>query len=126
MFTSAAGYELIVDAYECAAERLATPTHIREVMTALIDDLQLHPVAEPVWHRFGEPGGISGAILLAESHLTVHTFPERRYAAFNVYHCGRQLEWPWHHRLRELLGCERVSVRTVARGHERLCTADAS
>lgn len=39
-------------------------------------------------HRFGADGGVTGVALLAQSHITVHTWPERNYAAFDVFMCG--------------------------------------
>lgn len=39
-------------------------------------------------HAFGSGGGVTGVVLLAESHITVHTWPERDYAAFDVFMCG--------------------------------------
>lgn len=39
-------------------------------------------------HHFTPNGGISGVVVLAESHISVHTWPERDYAAFDVFMCG--------------------------------------
>ncbi|MCY4013315.1 MAG: adenosylmethionine decarboxylase [Gammaproteobacteria bacterium] len=39
-------------------------------------------------HRFGADSGVTGVALLAQSHITVHTWPERNYAAFDVFMCG--------------------------------------
>lgn len=39
-------------------------------------------------HGFGAGRGVTGVALLAESHITVHTWPERGYAAFDVFMCG--------------------------------------
>ena len=39
-------------------------------------------------HRFTPSGGISGVAVLAESHITVHTWPERDYAAIDIFMCG--------------------------------------
>ena len=39
-------------------------------------------------HHFTPSGGISGVAVLAESHISVHTWPERNYAAFDVFMCG--------------------------------------
>jgi len=39
-------------------------------------------------HGFGDAGGVTGVALLAESHITVHTWPEHGYAAFDVFMCG--------------------------------------
>ena len=39
-------------------------------------------------HHFTENDGISGVLVLAESHISVHTWPEHRYAAFDIFMCG--------------------------------------
>ena len=39
-------------------------------------------------HHFTANGGISGVAVLAESHISVHTWPEKNYAAFDVFMCG--------------------------------------
>jgi S-adenosylmethionine decarboxylase len=40
------------------------------------------------FHRFGDEGGITGVVLLAESHISVHTWPESRFAAADIFMCG--------------------------------------
>ncbi len=40
------------------------------------------------FHKFGEQGGVTGVLILAESHITVHTWPEHHYAAFDIFMCG--------------------------------------
>ena len=40
------------------------------------------------FHQFGGHGGITGVLILAESHITVHTWPENDYAAFDIFMCG--------------------------------------
>ena len=40
-------------------------------------------------HEFTDSGGISGVAVLAESHIAVHTWPERKFAAFDIFMCGR-------------------------------------
>ena len=40
-------------------------------------------------HRFAENGGVSGVAVLAESHISIHTWPEIGFAAFDVFMCGR-------------------------------------
>ena len=40
-------------------------------------------------HRFTDGGGISGVAVLAESHISVHTWPERGFAAFDIFMCGQ-------------------------------------
>ena len=40
-------------------------------------------------HQFTDSGGVSGIAVLAESHISVHTWPERNFAAFDVFMCGK-------------------------------------
>jgi S-adenosylmethionine decarboxylase len=40
-------------------------------------------------HHFGEGAGVTGVALLAESHISIHTWPERAYAAIDIFMCGR-------------------------------------
>lgn len=39
-------------------------------------------------HQFGEGGGVSGILVLAESHISIHTWPERDFAAIDIFMCG--------------------------------------
>lgn len=39
-------------------------------------------------HQFGEGGGVSGVVVLAESHISIHTWPERAFAAIDIFMCG--------------------------------------
>ena len=50
-------------------------------------------VMESAFHRF-EPQGVSGTVILAESHLSIHTWPEKGYAAMDFYTCGDHTD-PW-------------------------------
>lgn len=40
-------------------------------------------------HHFGEGAGVTGVAMLAESHISIHTWPERAYAAIDIFMCGR-------------------------------------
>ncbi|MBA4537089.1 S-adenosylmethionine decarboxylase proenzyme [Bacillus aquiflavi] len=44
-------------------------------------------IREVVFHKFA-PQGVSGVVIISESHLTIHTFPEHGYASIDVYTCG--------------------------------------
>ena len=62
------------------------------------------------------PGGITALCLLTESHLSLHTYPEKGVATINLYCCRPRPAWDWERRLRELLGARQVSVRLAVRG----------
>lgn len=110
------GSEWLVDAHGCSADALRSQARLEAVFQAIVADLGLHPLAPATWHVFPEPGGLTGLLLLSESHLACHTFPERGFAAFNLYCCRERQEWGWAQRLAELIGATRVDVRLVKRG----------
>jgi S-adenosylmethionine decarboxylase len=112
---STAGREWIVDAHGCDPARLADLPSLEALFARIVAELRLTPVADPVWHVFPGPGGITGLVPLAESHLTVHTFPEHGSACLDLFCCRERPAWPWEERLRELLGAATVTVRSVER-----------
>jgi S-adenosylmethionine decarboxylase len=110
------GIEWLVDAHGCAPGPLRSREALSAVFDRIVSEVGLRPAAPAVWHVFPGEGGVTGILLLTESHLTCHTFPEHGYAGFNLYCCRPRAEWPWEDRLREALSATRVSVRSFARG----------
>jgi S-adenosylmethionine decarboxylase len=110
------GTEHVVDAAGCDPEALRSLPRLQRLFAEIHQDLDLRPVAPPVWHVFPGEGGITGLVLLSESHLTIHTYPENGRAAINLYCCRPSVEWTWEPRLGDLLGARRVDVRILRRG----------
>ncbi|WP_274424018.1 adenosylmethionine decarboxylase [Chelativorans sp. YIM 93263] len=80
-----AGAHLIVDLFE--AERLDDIAYIESTLRdcvqaagATLLHIHLHP--------FEPNGGVSGVAVLAESHISIHSWPERNYAALDIFMCG--------------------------------------
>lgn len=82
----------------------------------MIVELGLKIVGAPQWHTFPAPGGVTGLALLSESHLAIHTFPEHRFAALNLYSCRERPQPDFVPLLRRHLGAGEVTVREVVRG----------
>lgn len=82
-----AGEHMLVDLDGCPSEMLADCGAIEAV-------LRQAAVATGAtilfghFHHFGEGSGVTGVLVLAESHVTVHTWPERNFAAIDVFVCG--------------------------------------
>lgn len=106
-----------MEAFGCDAERLTSVDALQRLFDVAVQELALHPVGAAVWHQFPSPGGITGLWLLAESHLTVHTFPEFGSACINLFCCTPRLGWEWPTRLADLLGATAVQVRSVTRAY---------
>lgn len=117
MTVAPVGTEWVVDAYGCDQSRLASLQTLERLFAMIVRELELTPVGAPAWHVFPGAGGITGILLLSESHLACHTFPERGFAALNLYSCHDVAEWPWADGLREAIGAATVIVRTVPRGN---------
>ncbi len=110
------GTEWIIDAVDCEADILRDPEKIRAVFARVIKDLHLKTIGEENWHKFGGEGGVTGLIMLTESHLACHTYPEHRIATFNLYCCRKRPEWDWENNLREMIGAENVRITKIQRG----------
>jgi S-adenosylmethionine decarboxylase len=110
------GTEWLVDARGCDAERLRDRGALEPLLQRIIQELDLHVVGAPAWHQFGGPGGLTALVLLTESHLALHTYPERRAATLNLYCCRPRAAFAWGDALRAALGAADVSVRVVDRG----------
>lgn len=110
------GTEWIVDASGCDAEALRSSKRIIEVSQQLIKDLQLKPLGEQQWHIFGGEGGVTGLIMLTESHIACHTYPEVGIATFNLYCCRTRPEWNWHENLSRMIGAKQVNISKIERG----------
>ncbi|MDE4139281.1 MULTISPECIES: adenosylmethionine decarboxylase [Rhodobacterales] len=68
-------------------------------------------------HKFS-PQGVSGVAVLAESHISVHTWPEIGYGAFDVFMCGDAEPWRAVDVLKEAFATDHVEVRELLRGEE--------
>lgn len=111
------GREWIVEAYGCDPVRLGDLGALQSLFHAAVAEIALHPVADAQWHQFPAPGGITGMLMLAESHLTVHTFPEHASLCVNLFCCTPRPAWLWEARLAEHVGASDVRVRTVERAY---------
>ena len=67
-------------------------------------------------HRFGKNQGISGVAVLAESHISVHTWPERNYMAFDIFMCGDTSPELAAEFLVKKFNPQRKKIKTIKRG----------
>jgi S-adenosylmethionine decarboxylase len=113
------GTEWLVEAFDCEAARLCDIEILRAFFARLVDDLNLKTIGTGVWHKFdGAGGGVTGLLMLTESHIACHTYPEHKTATFNLYCCRARREWNWEENLKELLGARNVKIQKIERGSE--------
>jgi S-adenosylmethionine decarboxylase len=87
------GLHLIGDLYGCQGDDqyFFDAGLLRDHCVALVRAAGLTVVGE-YFHQFGENGGVTGAVVLAESHLAIHTWPEKRYVTIDVYVCNYTMD----------------------------------
>jgi len=83
------GSQVVLDLYECATPHL---DDLDWVKRTLVDAARAAgaTIVQTVFHKFA-PWGISGVVVIAESHLAIHIWPENRYAAVDVFTCGENV-----------------------------------
>ncbi len=84
------GKHYLVDFLGCDPESLRFVARTRELFLQAAREARATLVAE-AFHQF-EPEGVSGVLLIAESHLSVHTWPEEGFAAVDIFTCGEEMD----------------------------------
>ena len=80
------GSHLLVELYGCNEDSLRLETTVGTAMRDAAVESEATVVAES-FHEF-KPWGVSGAVIIQESHYTIHTWPEHGYAAVDLFYCG--------------------------------------
>lgn len=83
---NALGRHLLVELYDCDREAINDLDLIRDAMLKAAIDCGAVILGNS-FHRFS-PQGVSGVVVIAESHISIHTWPEYGYAAVDVFTCG--------------------------------------
>ncbi|NLY29298.1 MAG: S-adenosylmethionine decarboxylase proenzyme [Firmicutes bacterium] len=90
---NALGRHVLCEAYGCDPKVLDDKDQVENIMV----QAALHAgaeVREVAFHKFA-PQGVSGVVVISESHLAIHTWPEYEYAAIDVFTCGHTVD-PWN------------------------------
>jgi len=110
------GQHLLVEYYNCNPEILDDVAGIEKHM----NDAALAcgaTIVQSTFHRF-QPWGVSGVVVIAESHLAIHTWPEYGYASVDLYTCGEDIQPDAaYHFLKEALQAELTETQFLKRGN---------
>ncbi|HNW46052.1 MAG TPA: adenosylmethionine decarboxylase [Thermotogota bacterium] len=112
----ALGKHLIAEFYDCDAETLNDVHKVEERMksAALVAGAC---IVDSSFHQFS-PYGISGVVVISESHLSIHTWPEYGYAAVDVFTCGDHVDpWVAFDFLKKAFGAQRFLIDEYQRGN---------
>jgi len=111
----ALGRQILVEFYECNDSVLNDVAHIESILL----DATRASGASIISHKFHKfsPHGVSGMVVIAESHVAIHTWPEYAYAAVDIFTCGDTID-PWiiQEHLKEHFESRNTSAMEMKRG----------
>ena len=110
-----AGTHLLADFYGIAPDQLTDCAHIDALLRAGAEAAGAR-ILHSHFHSFGEAMGVTGVVLLAESHISIHTWPEFGFAAADIFMCGEAQPKLALDVMIAALGPASSIVQTIARG----------
>ncbi len=111
----AIGCHIIAEFSHCNPETLTDLNLIKDIMVKAALEAKAE-IKETAFHRF-TPQGVSGVVVIAESHLAIHTWPELGYAAIDIYTCGETTDpWAACRFVADHLEAQDLSISEVKRG----------
>ena len=106
---------MLVELHGCKEALLNDPAALKQLLLEAVRRGQ-GTIVTDVFHTFN-PHGVSGVIVIAESHVAIHTWPEHGYAAVDIFSCGTKLD---HGVIRDWIaagmGASDVECRELTRG----------
>ncbi|MBN2332366.1 MAG: S-adenosylmethionine decarboxylase proenzyme [Deltaproteobacteria bacterium] len=111
----ALGRHLLVEFFDCDPKRLDDTAQVEKWMEEAARRAGA-TIVQSVFHRF-QPHGVSGVVVIAESHLAIHTWPEYGYAAVDLFTCGATVD-PWiaHEILKDAFAAGNWATKELMRG----------
>jgi S-adenosylmethionine decarboxylase len=111
----ALGKQILVELYDCASYILNDRNRIERVTKEAVQ-LSGATIIATTFHTFS-PFGVSGVVVIAESHVAIHTWPEYGYAAVDIFTCGDSIDpWAIKKYLKKELVSKNSSVMELKRG----------
>lgn len=118
------GEQVTIDGYGGDPDLLNSEEAISSALDDLCEALHMHPLITPVVisapdNHIKDPGGWSGFVIIAESHISIHTFPRRRFLTADVYTCRNGIDQDFVATFfKEKFGLESVEKHFIKRGLE--------
>ena len=85
------GNHLIIEGFDCNSEKIDDENLIKNVLEELVQKFELYKLSEPVVVRAEprgtDPGGVTGMVLISQSHISIHTYPKKKWVAMDIFSC---------------------------------------
>lgn len=118
------GPHLTLDLYECDKDKLNDRDYVYKILNEMPEMLGMHKFSAPQLTEIPaqpnsfDKGGLTGFVILVESHLSIHTFPGDRFASFDIFSCKYFSEDNATKYLMEKLGAKKVELNRLERGRD--------
>ncbi|MDX1590799.1 MAG: adenosylmethionine decarboxylase [Balneolaceae bacterium] len=111
----ALGKQILVEFYDCDQAKLNDVAFIENSLITATEASNATIISHN-FHKFS-PYGVSGVVVIAESHVAIHTWPEYNYAAVDIFTCGDTIEpWTIQEKLKEFFESKNISSMEMKRG----------
>ena len=116
------GVHLLFDGYSANPILLSDKTHLKNILVELPKEMNMNTISEEVVVEVGQlnekdPGGLSGFVMIAESHISFHTFPARGFVTADIYTCQNEIDsTKYEQYLAEAFGTDDYDCKTFPRG----------
>ncbi|MCS7140423.1 MAG: adenosylmethionine decarboxylase [Candidatus Nezhaarchaeota archaeon] len=109
------GRHIIIELYSCPPNLINDEAFIKNVMIEAVKVANGN-VCGAFFHKFN-PQGLTGVVIISESHISIHTWPEYGYAAVDVFTCGERMDpWKAYNYIVKNLKPSNVNVLEIKRG----------
>lgn len=110
------GFHIIIDAFNCKSSILNDAKELENQLNLTAERLEM-TVLNRYFYSF-QPYGVTGTLVLSTSHMSIHTWPEKNYAAIDIYTCGTKNPFLEVQNVLNFLGADYAVVHDVSRGEE--------
>jgi len=109
------GAHYLVELSECDISLINSESHLRERLLEAIGQSGARIIRD-VFHSFS-PHGVTGVVVIAESHVSIHTWPEHGYAAVDIFTCSEKMRMPeLIEAIKLITGSFKVVITKIDRG----------
>ena len=114
-FENGVGRHFLIELYDCETSKLDDEKFVENTLLKACE-MSKATIINSIFHKFS-PQGVSGVVVIAESHFSIHTWPENSYAALDFFTCSAQLDVKNAiEYVEEVFGSEYAEVKEVVRG----------
>jgi S-adenosylmethionine decarboxylase len=111
----ALGKQILVEYYDCNDDKINDVSYIENSLIQATKASNATIISHN-FHKFS-PYGVSGVVVIAESHVAIHTWPEYKYAAVDIFTCGDTIDpWVIQEHLKDYFESKNVSSMEMKRG----------